>query len=625
MDSCAIYEELILDRCLSVAKDRRNQWDKSQLPTSDESKHGIRGSISLCDLGGRDYDLYRFMMDGLQESIQKAIIASVFEVARSRGIGFGQLSLAAIMARQYVAVDPSGRKRSFGPIPYCDPEPVPGISLTVENTSTLYIFIEPNIADYLPRGIENALLKSPGIDRIKYVMLAEKGIPSPSLNWFDNERDEVQGYKAYTLEEFFDDIFGHNEWKKLESYLNELREQVADYCGISIVKALRPNSLRHFSLSIDVESQKLSSELNITENQKELLDARFATGRAYAALTGTCDFAKSFKTAEWLYKSLKEACHSDVSGKPAMVDLTPITASYFKSIEQYIYDFMAIHTSEHDQTDRKLFVGGNRSTLLPSKDYRRSTRPLPITDGYIEITSSLLSPAFKETLNLGLLTRFFGSKDRHGRLYENCTDLLVDTAKDCGAYELIVDTLARVTTLRNGYFHKANLYEWDKVDEVRDIVRLAFYLLLGAYEMTHEDEVELGFDTSMLLDGTYSLCEYINHRALTVDRFRSDGSLVLPLFYCEEVAVPLFAMTSDSATEYDENGVAAYDGIHFRKFRPKVEGQDDDTVFFSLANLPKRISEGYLEMTSPDLLRNKQSGPLKTIFEDGQFLGSLEL
>ena len=237
-----------------------------------------------------------------------------------------------------------------------------------------------------------------------------------------------------------------------------------------------------------------------------------------------------------------------------------------------------------------------------------------------------MSPAFKEMLNLGLLTRLFGSRDRNNVIHDrdNCIDLLVDGATKCGVYEIIVDTLARVTTLRNGYFHKENLYDWEKVKEVRNTVRFAFYLLLGACKMTSDEERELGFDTYTTLGDAYRLCDYINHRALMVDRFLPDGSRVLPLFYCEEVAEPLLAMTSDSATTYDQYGNPAYDGIHFKKFRPPTAGNDDGSVFFSLDNMPKHLGEGYLELINPDPFLNKHSGPLKVIFEEGQYLSALE-
>lgn len=625
MNTSAIYKKYLLDECLSDVKHRRNQWDESQLPAGMEPEREDAEVASLCELGGEDYGFYKFMMEGLREGVRKALIGCTYEVAQTKGIGGGVPNLGYQEARQYITFNPSGQPQYFEPVPLGKLKPIPGLFLNTEGVSTLYLFIEPSFTEFLPSRLENTLLTSPDIDRIKYVMLAEKDSPSPSMNWMEREGETIQGYKTYSLEEFYDDIFGHDEWEKLEECLEELKDCAADYCGISIVKALRQNSLRRFKLAIDVESEGLSSELALTDAQRSLLDARFTRGRAYTALTGTGDFAESFKTAEWLYKSLREVCDS-ISGKPSLVDLTPITASYFKAIEQYIFDYMALHTHERDNANRKLFVGNRPRGFLPSKDYQGIIAALPVIDGYIDITNQLMSPPFKEMLSLGLLRGFFGGRNQYGRLFPNNTDLLVDGAEERGGlYELVVDTLERVTTLRNGYFHKDNLHDWDKVDEVRDIVRFAFYLLLGAYKMTTDEENELGFDSGATLGDAYRLCDYINHRALTVDRILPDGSRVLPLFYCDEVDEPLLATTSDSATVYDQFGNPAYDGIHFKKLRPPTGKPDDDrSVFFDLANLPVRLSEGYLELINPDPFKNKRSGPLRVVFEQGQFFSTLK-
>ena len=629
MNTDSIYRRHLTDECLNEIKLYRDQWRTGQWNMEVE-KDGASRINNLCDISGEDYSYYSFIMKQAHEAIHDALIKIVWDLVKESGkeairidhfvrsiceyycSGSGQAPF--FVDRQY-----GGRTRT-----------IHGISLRREDRWVVYIFREPKLEDRLPASIEQKMLADCNKSCVTYVTFAEKGTPSNTLNWEDRESERLRGYKTYSLEEFMDDVFGHSEWPKLNKYLDELRNLALDYCGLSIVKAIRPNSLKLFRRSINDDSIAYALSTVLTQRQQAALNKRFLEDGACEALTGAEDFAKSFMSAEWLYDSLKDACREKSSERPAGVDLTPIVASYFKAIEQYLYAFVSMHTHERDGSNRTIFIGFSRNELRPSDRAVKlgaPKQPIPVIRGAVTVDDYLMSSGFEEILNLGYLTHFFGNYDSRGNLHRNNTDLLVSGMDDLGIYVAIIDVLSEITTRRNGFFHKHNLYDWNEVDTVRDTVRLAFYLLLGAYKMSPAEESLLGITHGVKHDDFYNICEYINNCALSEGSNESSSSLPIkiPVFYCDDSTAPLVARRDSGVCEYDTYGNPVFTGVHFGRLRINLKDSDSldlhSEICFEKSNMPKRISEGMYELYSPDLEKNYLTGPLRVIYEDGRFVG----
>ncbi|WP_165056157.1 MULTISPECIES: hypothetical protein [unclassified Adlercreutzia] len=632
MDTDSIFRKHLIDECLNKIKLHRDQWRTGQWNTENK-KDGTNRISSLCDIGGEDYSYYSFIMKQARESIYEALIEIVQDLVKGSGKQVSRLGLFVSDAREYYTVGPSQNpvfecKQNYGLF-----RRINGIGLEQEGDWTVYIFREPDLKDILPTNIEQRLLAEPNISRITYVTFAEKGTPANVLNWEDRENEELRGYKTYSLEEFMDDVFGQSEWPKLSKYLDELKDMALDYCGLSIVKAIRPNSLKLFRQSINDASKAYAIGSTLTNRQREALNKRFLDEGACEALTGAEDFAKSFMTAEWLYDSLKDACRERSSERTVDIDLTPITTSYFKAIEQYLYAFVSIHTHERDGANRTIFIGYNRGKELKPSSHAKllgaPSQAIQITQGNVVVDDYLMSPGFKEILNLGYLTHFFGNyDDKRGKLYPNNTDLLITGMESLGIYDAIVNTLRDITIRRNSFVHKDNLYDWNEVETVRDMVRLAFYLLLGAYKMSPADESFLGITHGVKHNDFYNICEYINNCALSGGSIESSLTLpvTIPVFYCGDSTIPLTARRDSGISEYDTYGNPLFTGVHFGTLRTNPRDSEPlghrSEIVFGESNMPKRISEGTYEIYAPSLKKNHLTGPQKVIFEDGKYYGA---
>lgn len=176
-------------------------------------------------------------------------------------------------------------------------------------------------------------------------------------------------------------------------------------------------------------------------------------------------------------------------------------------------------------------------------------------------------------------------------------------------YEYIIDVLSGIVGLRNGFFHKHNLLDWEKVVEARNSARLVFYLLLGAYKLSENDKILLGKIEGNHRDSYYKLCEYMNKRSY-------ETGLEIPIFYLNGQTDPygFWCLHEDDFIEYDIFGEPIYSGIYFRQISEKNRFQKA-----TRENLPSEIWEGVLSISKNVPIEIKPSGPLKKIYADGVF------
>lgn len=275
-------------------------------------------------------------------------------------------------------------------------------------------------------------------------------------------------------------------------------------------------------------------------------------------LVGSHDFAESLITAEWLYSSMKQA---------KAIDLTVIGTGYFKAVEQLLYELICLHKDE-----------GRVIKKNKSKDM------VPLTESNIKKKNYL-------DTTLGSMANF----------YKENLDIL--RGEICEAQEYVRETIFSYVKIRNGYFHKHNIHEWKKIDEIRSATFQLLFLVLGAQQLSNENREQLGQLDESAYDDYYKLCEYINYHSNE-------------LFFINFGKNDLMAIAvADMYVETVENEYLKYSGVYFKE--PSKEGR----VFrFDKNNLPNKIYTAKFIFAKTE---HVEISPVKRmkIFDNGKFIG----
>lgn len=450
------------------------------------------------------------------------------------------------------------------------------------NEKVLYIFKRFGFTQGVALELIKDLIQEKNIDKIKYVSFVKKNAFTEILDTTNPEEDENSANNIYSFKYYFEQHFGVDEYKCFEKYITQFIKDVEEYVGVAVVRTLKPNALFGFRNKVvetirGLDYPEIISELQgkeLTQNQKQSINEQFFGMKYYMAMVGERDFAKSFITAEWLYKSL---------GNPGYIDLTSIAMGYLKAAEQLLYRFVELNTYEKTNWRNTIDVG---------------------TIKMLDLTDSLLKEK-KDFITLGNMTFFFG---------RNGNRRLLNNEKDTELFEIIKAILSKIKGLRNGYFHKDNLEGddgWAIVEDIRNGTLAAFYLFLGAYDLSNIKDEELGINRKNEDDQFNKLCKHCNSCAM------SDPGQEIPIFYLEDTddKYDFYLAVPDPIVEYDANGNANYSAVYLKRIGPDGEG-----IKLLRDYLPEKISEGRLTIHVKETLEIEPTGPETTIFEAGKFL-----
>ncbi len=127
------------------------------------------------------------------------------------------------------------------------------------------------------------------------------------------------------------------------------------------MKTLRPNALFGYrntlretigAFDFDTAMAKFSSHI-LSKEQRDIIDSQFTGEQHMSALASSLGYAKCLMSAEWLFSSLEDSAGT--------IDLTSISTGYFKALEQFMYAFIGMHTSEKDNKRREIpFMNGKK-------------------------------------------------------------------------------------------------------------------------------------------------------------------------------------------------------------------------------------------------------------------------
>lgn len=577
MDTKRIYERIVMNDYFKKMKCLRNQWTEN----TDKKLPKIP---SLVDIGGEDYAQYDSIIKTGHELVIEMINALIQALLEEYNIPVTYYDLSKGISNAYFF---DGEEEQVEHSKVRQKKRILAFSRNDINRDILYIFKEFGIEKRVPDNILASICQSTKLAMYCYISYVENEAYSEVLNHNDNEKDPTRGTGIYSLKQFFIDFFSQDEYTIFKSYTKKFEDSVNEYFGFVLLRTLKPNAILNFKKQVWNELQKINvsriSELSrISDSQRNIIEKHFFDERNCDIVLGKSDFAQSYMTAEWLYLSLPNA------GK---IDLTAIAMGYFKSIEQLLFRFISLHTLEVDGCSRKIKLIGI---------------------GLEEITNSLIADREKTKLiTLGGLTGFFGQYyNDTGRHVPQNQDLLA-AGIDSQTHDFIIETLRSVTPLRNGYFHKDNLENWDEVKRARTTAQLIFYLILGAYSLSENDKEKLGIIRRNEQNAFYKLCSYINNK------YYESKMLEIPIIYNSKESDPYAFVLPyyDDSIEYDEYGEAVFSGLFFKQF-----GKNGKVFKLTQETVPAELWEGTLVISESIPITIQPSGPQLQLFKDGVFL-----
>lgn len=332
----------------------------------------------------------------------------------------------------------------------------------------------------------------------------------------DVSREEYGCYLRFgTLKDFFDNVFRPGEYEIFKKYADDFNEQAQNIIAYKAIVLPTDNEIIAFRektenmlKTYDYESMLPS---DIFETQKNILRQNYLGHKTYKALLGNSVFADSFITSEWNYM---------VNCATGALDQTGIVTGYFKSIEQLLYAVIL------------LSINQNRFICLKNGKYA-------------EFNSDN-----KEYINntLGSLTHYIKKNED-----------IFDVNNYVKRY--IVDMLFMwIDNKRNGYFHKDNLHDEKKVDEIRNQTILLYYLILGGFTIKPDDYRKLGFSIEeksefLTEDELYQNFKKWVSPVIMYDIPKDAGAIgfMLTAFQGKHWDIALQAMSDSTETDYRWN------------------------------------------------------------------------
>lgn len=277
---------------------------------------------------------------------------------------------------------------------------------------------------------------------------------------FVNKSGELTNFKTMLFEEFLEALFGKEEKDKFTLAMKDFKDEMHKAIGYQVTELCSPYNLEKLRGELvqellnfeydDIKEKRFlellaedSNERDISNRNYGIIKNEFISNERYKLLLGSCDFADSFITSEWLYKkyvSLDE------------LDNTFIVSGYLKSIEQLLWDIIYI-------------VGQGRNI-----------KDIPISEDNVEEIDK----------TLGALQYFlsnWSNDDLFQQSFENGTHYVMKYLKT-----QISDWRKQY---RNGYFHKHNLCDKEKIEAIREETYFLYLLILGSIKLSPSDVEKL--------------------------------------------------------------------------------------------------------------------------------------
>lgn len=329
------------------------------------------------------------------------------------------------------------------------------------------------------------------------------------------------------LETFFNILFNNDEYNVFLSFINKFTKEVNQINSISSIKPLTATTsyffLKHikdYLLSDEFKNtiMKYNDIDNLDSISLETINRNFFENERYRSVTRKSTFSDSLITAEWMYESLNIINN---------IDLTVISLGYFKSLEQFLFEFIKSHSGEDRKIKRMRYKELNKRHL-PDKIYLNHTA---IENEYINFMLDSLIDFLEDPSN----------KD------------IFESTIDDSTINHITNCLECAKKARNGYFHKDNITDWEIVQYSREIVLISIYYFLGSIKIEDKQIDSLNIPTIKLTDYT-KICEFIYYNRHYLYKIQTNKEQFLAV------------ANADDKRTIDENNEPIYSGAYVTKY-----------------------------------------------------------
>lgn len=346
----------------------------------------------------------------------------------------------------------------------------------------------------------------PGFDKLSPInevwVIDWSGISSEELASYHVVLSEKHKDFAISAQEFFLQFLSIDEYELFFVMLKDAINQARQFIAIKTVPLLLPNNLLSFKdfvlrdfnenliKSWKYEFENTGSLLHsetIDDNDIRMINNVFFGCEYRKALKGYSDFAKSFITSEYLYRTTNENL---------AIDYTAVVVGYLKSVEQLLY---LIYSSAFQGRKGKAYWDSEQNYNSLCRYLRANSKPIPHM-----LEKDLKDNPYKEGEHLyryyhkkksgnnapdfGELIYFLRYNDELWNVSESGKEYIFACLDDYRNY------------CRNHHFHKDNIWSANylTVQRIRNNTFICLYYLLGAFKLLDQgqsEQAQLGIES----------------------------------------------------------------------------------------------------------------------------------
>lgn len=310
------------------------------------------------------------------------------------------------------------------------------------------------------------------------------------LNWTGNLNEELlesnfagkgitQCAKEIPVKTFFEKYFSNEEYELVISVANKAIKKAKEIIALRAVPQLLSDNMLLFKESVleDFSERKLDNLVyefqsgdhtcSLSADDVKIMKTVFMNDY-YRALIGKSDFAKSFITSEYLFRTVREGIS---------IDYTSIVVGYLKSVEQLLY---LLYTSAFEGNSRMEYWDKcnkkKHFDITNSSQFRYD--PYHLEEGWKQEYDSRKKRNGKHAPDIGELARFLRYYEKMWRISETGKEYVYECLDDFRQY------------YRNLYFHKNNINASDyvTVKRIRNNTHVCLYYLIGGFYFLDSSE-----------------------------------------------------------------------------------------------------------------------------------------
>lgn len=417
-------------------------------------------------------------------------------------------------------------------------------------TKELYFFKEIEecafmLGENIPNEIES-IMQSKGATDYKFIYFLKDKAYIQQMGYNVELEEAGKGTVAYPLLFFFESVFGKEEAKRFGSAFEGYLEAVDEALGYSVTKTLTADATINFRNIVESKIVKYNYE-----HIKELNIGKYGIDqRDIPELINQFIDKKYYRvllgSKDFAESFVTAEWMYDTMKKAQAIDLSVVALGYFKTIEQLMFEIIKTFHSGTKLNEDDFTLGSIATYYKRFNPYGDSIHPF---------------------------TRFY-----------------------------IKEYLFHYKDLRNGYSHKHNITDKDKINEIRNATYDLIFLVLGSHKLNDERLSKLGYEEREYENDFYYLCEYMNYHA-------GDAFYV----YAGNREIMCFAnndMNMINKGKYIEySGVYILDMVSKNKYR------------ITENSIPTKVILGRLKIMGKHEIEKISIEKVKTIFKDGKFLG----